>query len=99
MQKIAVNEQHFVQTTTVLSCWEKYLLELTVDMVGNIGFSKINLESLIKSAGIELESDYDNLGEKILDYFELVNAYDSKKLFVLVNLRSYLSEPEMKEFL
>ena len=99
MQKIAVNEQHFVQTTTVLSCLEKYLLELTVDMVGNIGFSKINIESLIKSAGIELESDYDNLGEKILDYFELVNAYDSKKLFVLVNLRSYLSEPEMKEFL
>lgn len=99
MQKIAVNEQHFVQTTTVLSCWEKYLLELTVDMVGNIGFSKINLESLIKSAGIELESDYDNFGEKILDYFGLVNVYDSKKLFVLVNLRSYLSESEMKEFL
>lgn len=99
MQKIAVNEQHFIQTTTVLSCWEKYLLELTADMVGNIGFSKINLESLIKSAGIELESAYDNLGEKILDYFELVNVYDSKKLFVLVNLRSYLSEPEMKEFL
>ena len=66
--------------------------------VGNIGFSKINLESLIKSAGIEVESVYDNLGEKILDYFELVSVYDSKKLFVLVNLRSYLSEHEMKEF-
>ena len=99
MQKIAVSEQHFAQTTTALSSWEKYLLELTADMVGNIGFSKINLESLIKSAGIEVESVYDNLGEKILDYFELVNAYDSKKLFVLVNLRSYLSEYEMKEFL
>lgn len=98
MQKIAVNEQHFAQTTTTLSSWEKYLLELTADMVGNIGFSKINLESLIKSAGIEVESVYDNLGEKILDYFELVSVYDSKKLFVLVNLRSYLSEHEMKEF-
>lgn len=99
MQKIAVNEQHFAQTTTALSSWEKYLLELTADMVGNIGFSKINLESLIKSAGIEVENVYDNLGEKILDYFELVSVYDSKKLFVLVNLRSYLSEHEMKEFL
>ena len=98
MQKIAVNEQHFAQTTTALSSWEKYLLELTADMVGNIGFSKINLESLIKSAGIEVESVYDNLGEKILDYFELVSVYDSKKLFVLVNLRSYLSEHEMKEY-
>ena len=99
MQKIAVNEQHFAQTTTTLSSWEKYLLELTADMVGNIGFSKINLESLVKSAGIEVESVYDNLGEKILDYFELVSVYDSKKLFVLANLRSYLSEHEMKEFL
>ena len=99
MQKIAVSEQHFAQTTTALSSWEKYLLELTADMVGNIGFSKINLESLIKSAGIEVENVYDNLGEKILDYFELVSVYDGKKLFVLVNLRSYLSEYEMKEFL
>lgn len=99
MQKIAVSEQHFAQTTTALSSWEKYLLELTADIVGNIGFSKINLESLIKSAGIEVENVYDNLGEKILDYFELVSVYDGKKLFVLVNLRSYLSEHEMKEFL
>lgn len=99
MQKIAVSEQHFAQTTTALSSWEKYLLELTADIVGNIGFSKINLESLIKSAGIEVENVYDNLGEKILDYFELVSVYDGKKLFVLVNLRSYLSEYEMKEFL
>ena len=78
---------------------QKGLLELTADIVGNIGFSKINLESLIKSAGIEVENVYDNLGEKILDYFELVSVYDGKKLFVLVNLRSYLSEHEMKEFL
>ena len=99
MQKIAVSEQHFAQTTTTLSSWEKYLLELTADMVGNIGFSKINLESLIKSAGIEVENVYDNLGQKILDYFELVSVYDGKKLFVLVNLRSYLSEHEMKELL
>lgn len=99
MQKIAVSEQHFAQTTIALSSWEKYLLELTADIVGNIGFSKINLESLVKSAGIEVESVYDNLGEKILDYFELVSVYDGKKLFVLVNLRSYLSEHEMKEFL
>ena len=99
MQKIAVSEQHFALTTTALSSWEKYLLELTADIVGNIGFSKINLESLIKSAGIEVENVYDNLGEKILDYFELVSVYDGKKLFVLVNLRSYLSEHEMKELL
>ena len=28
-----------------------------------------------------------------------MSVYDSKKLFVLANLRSYLSEHEMKEFL
>ena len=42
---------------------------------------------------------YESLAEKILDYFELVEEYDKKKLFIMVNLRSYLSDEEMKMFM
>ncbi len=34
-----------------------------------------------------------------MDYFELVQEYDGKKLFILVNLRSYLLDAEMNLFL
>jgi CRISPR-associated protein Csn2 len=47
---------------------------------------------------MEIDNSYDSLGEKLLDYFELVEVYDRKKLFILVNLRSYLSETEMAQF-
>lgn len=56
-------------------------------------------ETLIKAAGICVDDDYDNLGEQLLDYFELVQEYDGKKLFILVNLRSYLLDAEMNLFL
>ena len=45
---------------------------------GSFGFSKISIETLIKAAGIRVDDDYDNLGEQLLDYFELVQEYDGK---------------------
>lgn len=98
MQKHAVNEEHFLQTTALLTEWEKYLLDLSMEITGSINFSKINADSLVKASGMELDSSYDSLGEKLLDYFELVEVYDRKKLFILVNLRSYLSVTEMAQF-
>ena len=35
-------------------------------------------ETLIKAVGICVDDDYDNLGEQLLDYFELVQEYDGK---------------------
>lgn len=43
--------------------------------------------------------DYDRLGEKILDYIELVTEYDRKKLFIMLNLRSYIDDSEMEYFM
>ena len=74
-------------------------MKLSLDLVGAFEFSKISIEILIKAAGIRVDDDYDNLGEQLLDYFELVQEYDGKKLFILVNLRSYLSDAEMNLFL
>lgn len=99
MQKIAVDELHYMKTQQIVSEWERYLIDLSTGMVGNLNFSKALADTLIKSAGIEFEDMYESLAEKILDYFELVEEYDKKKLFIMVNLRSYLSDEEMKMFM
>lgn len=80
MQNIAVDEGHYLETREMLGKWEQYLMKLSLDMVGAFGFSKISIETLIKAAGICVEDDYDNLGEQLLDYFELVQEYDGKKI-------------------
>lgn len=99
MQKIAVDELHYMKTQQIVSEWERYLIDLSTGMVGNLNFSKALADTLIKSAGIEFEDMYESLAEKILDYFELVEEYNKKKLFIMVNLRSYLSDEEMKMFM
>lgn len=98
MQQRAIGEDYFLKMSTLVAEWEQLLLELSTEMTGHISFSKVNIESLIKAAGVEVENVYDNLGEKLLDYFELVQIYDHNKLFFLINLRSYLSDGEMEEF-
>ncbi len=99
MQHLAVSDEHHMQIRELMAQWERDLLELSMEMVGNFEFPKISVESIIKAAGVQIEDIYDSLGEQLLDYFELVQEYDGKKLFVLVNLRSYLLDEEMELFL
>ena len=34
-----------------------------------------------------MDNSYESLGEKLLDYFELVEVYERKKLFILVEFK------------
>lgn len=85
IQTITITEKQFVKMDYIVG-------EYTSDIIDSE-------ETLIKAAGICVDDDYDNLGEQLLDYFELVQEYDGKKIFILVNLRSYLSDAEMNLFL
>lgn len=99
IQHIAVDESHYMRTSEMMSTMERYFMELSIEMVGNLEFQKVTAEAMIKASGIHIDDTYDNLGEKLLDYFELVQEYDNRKLFVLVNVRSYISDNEMEYFL
>lgn len=99
MQNAALQGEYYLQTQQVLAQWEKLCLDLSIEFPGDINFTKISADTLFKSAGIEIENQYERLSEKLLDYFELVEAYDDKKLFVLVNLRSFIEDSEMGVFL
>lgn len=98
IQQLSIDDKYYLQTTTLVTEWERLLLNLSMDMIGNLNFTKISVEALIRASGIELDETYDNLGEKLLDYFELVQEYEQRKIFVLVNLRSYMSNSDMLEF-
>ncbi len=99
LNQIAVNEDNYLSTMELLGNIERYLLGLTMEMSGNIDFSKVTVENLIKCSGLEFMDDYDSLAEKILDYIELVTEYERKKLFVFVNSRSFISDSDMEVFL
>ncbi|WP_242949160.1 type II-A CRISPR-associated protein Csn2 [Acetitomaculum ruminis] len=96
-ERLANENDYYEETMTQMAGIEKYLWSLTESMEGDIRFSKLSIGNIIKSAGLEFEDDYNSLGEKIIDYMELVRTYDCDKLFILVNLRSFINDNECFE--
>ena len=99
LHQIAMDEVHYMRTAELMSEIERYLLELSMDTVGDIEFTGATAEILLKACGLSFSEDYDSLAEKLIDYFELVTEYERKKLFVLMNVRSFLSDMEMEQFI
>lgn len=98
LQRVAVDSDHYLETSEMLAHWERYCMGLEFELTSDIDFTKITVDSLIKAAGVEIADDYDSLAEKLIDYFRLVETYDNRKLFILVNLRSYLPDDMMQQF-
>lgn len=98
-EKTAANEDYFAVTNKILGDIEAYLYNVSQNLNCDLNFPKVNISSLVKAVGFEFSEDYDSLGEKIIDYFELVTEFDRKKLFFTVNLRSYLNGKESELFL
>ena len=88
----------YEKTMELLAEVESFLADQVIGMVGDIGFQKITLESIVRSVGMSFEERYESLAEKIIDYFELVTEYDKKKLFVLLNLRCFIDDLEASRF-
>lgn len=99
MQKLALDDSHFLQTNELLTAWENLCINLEFEMPVNLDFCKINVESLIKASGIMISDDYMSLAEKVIDYIQMVEKFESRKLFVLVNMRSYIGNEEAQLFI
>ncbi len=100
LEKRTANPEMYSNTLELLSKVEKYLFDLSLGMTGDIMFSSVNISALVKSSGITLNEEYESLGEKIIDYIELVTEYDNRsKVFIFVGIRSYLDDTEMDAFI
>lgn len=99
MQKIAADEIHYEKTSEFLAAWEKYCMDLEFELPVSIEFTKINMDVLLKSSGIMISDDYVSLAEKILDYIQLIEYFECKKMFILVNMRSFVENEEMQKFI
>lgn len=98
IEKCAVNEENIGKTLSLVAEIEKYLMELAFEFPCSISFTSISATSLIKHSGITVESELSRISEKVCEYMELVTEFDRKKLFVTVNMRSFVDDDEMEQF-
>ena len=99
LEKKAISDEWYSHTSELIGNTQLLLSKLAFDYSCNIEFTKISIGSIIKAVGVEICDDYESLGEKIIDYFELIHEFLGKKLFVTVNLRSYISDEETELFM
>lgn len=99
LEHMAVSDENYRESMELMSDIEKWLMNISFGMNCDINFDKLSVSSIIKAAGLCFKEEYDSLAEKIIDYFELVSELEHKKLFILVNLRSYISDEEANIFI
>lgn len=96
---LASEPEYYEDTMAEMATLENYLWNVTDSMEGNIVFTKLSVSNLFKMIGMEFEDDYNSIGEKVIDYMELVREYDRNKLFILVNIRSFIDDMEFEKLL
>lgn len=99
VEKAAINGYNYEKTMKLLTDIETYLDGITSEFDCNLTYSKITSSAIIKAVGLEIVDDYSSLGEKIIDYMELVREFDKEKLFFMVNFRSFVEDFEAEDFL
>ncbi len=99
LEKCAISPEVFEKTGEILTSVTEYMDTLAFEFPNDIVFPKVNIGSIIKGASPEFRDDYDSIGEKVIDYFELVHQFDRDKLFITLNLRSFIDDEEMERFM
>jgi CRISPR type II-A-associated protein Csn2 len=99
LEKTAMLAEFYERSAEILSHVENYLFDLSFGYPCDIVFPKLSIPSLIRAAGVQLETDQSSLCAKVLDYMELMEEFDGRKLFITLNLRAFVSEEETEHFM
>lgn len=97
IETAALNEENYLKSIALINEISNYITELSFDLPCSLNLQKLSISSLLKSTGIEVESD-GGVAERISDYMELVTELDRHKLFISVNMRSFINDNEMENF-
>ena len=99
LEKTANDDVYFQRTQKLLAELECYLNDLSMDQDVDLAFDKLSLNNLLKSVGMRVIIDYNKLIERLFAYMDLVRRFEGEKLFILVNLRSFVSLEDMELFM
>ena len=99
LSNIAKNEQMFVKTAEFLKIVQKYMLDLEhcTDYILEFD-SELNITDLLKAINLRYETQYINFHDKLMQYIKVMASVGTK-IFVFVNIRSYLKDDILQEMI
>ena len=99
LEKTANDETYYQRTHRLMAELENYLNDLSMELDVEMAYDKLSLNNLLKSVGMRVIIDYNKLVERLFAYMDLVRRFEGEKLFLLVNLRSFVSLEDMELFM
>lgn len=98
IEKRSMDSVYYEQTQQLLTRIEAYINELCLDFDAEIGCENLTFQHVLKAAGITVADDYECLIDRIYAYMELVREFEGDKLFIFLNLSSYVEFEQMQRF-
>ena len=99
LEKTANDEMYYQRTHSLMAELETYLNDLSMELDVEMAYDKLSLNTLLKSVGMRVIIDYNKLVERLFAYMDLVRRFEGEKLFLLVNLRGFVSLEDMELFM
>ena len=100
LSNYAKSEQMYVKTSEFLRSMQEYLLELEQCTKYNLEYDQeIDVTALLKSVNVHYETTGMDFRESLLQYVKILADIVDIKLFVFINLRSYLTNNQITEMI
>lgn len=99
LDKMANEDENREKTEKLLAGIESYIDDLCFELNADIYCEKLSFFQILKAVGLKVSSDFENLADAIYAYMELVREFEGEKLFVFVNLKSYVLEEDINSLI
>lgn len=98
LAEIALDNQHIDSTTELLSQIERHIYCLAEQIDIDLFCDDFTIQQIIKTTGISVALEGENLVEIIYSYMRVVREILGDRLFVFINLKTFVSEKDLVAF-
>lgn len=90
------DEVHYIETNGMLAGIESYIIDMLTEQDDLLkATDEINISAILKSLGVKFIISGESLLESICDYLAVNTKYSKIKLFIFVNIKSYLNSEDI----
>ena len=98
LSNLSNGEQMYIKTVELLRHLQEYMLDLEQCTEYILEFDQeIDISVLLKAVNIRYETKDMDFQERLIQYMKILAAMAGIKVFIFVNLRSYLTDYQMQE--
>ena len=98
MEKCGQDAVFYERTQKLMAEIETYINELCLNFDAEIECHDITFQQILKAVQLTVSEEYSRFVDRIYAYMELIREFEGEKLFIFVNLSSYIKGEQLQEF-